>query len=191
MNKFALLVLMVLLAFASPCYAVHWICSQTGPSTWTYTLQVDPEDNFNVSQSSTTITMTGLSGVTSATGPTSSDFTGGIATTILAWTPQVLNGGTEVVWTTNSGGTGNFDSVQHVFGFSITAAGAANGTASFATNGFQVDDNGPILDISGTVAGPTASAAQTPAPATLLLVSVGLLLAGLYVLRSRRLRASE
>jgi len=189
--RFAPLVLAMFLVFAAPCYAVHWTCSQTGPSTWTYTLQIDPLDNYDISQTSTTITMTGLSGVTSATGPTSSDFPPGINAMILAWTPQVLNGGTEVVWTINSGGTGNFDSVQHVFGFSITAPGAVNGNAPFATSGFQVDDDGPMRDISGTVAGPTASAAPTPAPATLLLMSIGLLLAGSYVAIRRRQQASE
>jgi uncharacterized protein (TIGR03437 family) len=137
--------------------AVHWTGSQTAPGTWTYTLQIDPEDNFNISQATTTITMTGLTGVTAAGPPTSSDFPNPIGTAILAWTPQVLNGGTTVVWSITGGGTGNFSTVQHVFGFTITAPGAPNGTVSFATNGFQVDDNGPRLDISGTVAGPTSA----------------------------------
>jgi hypothetical protein len=167
---------------APQAYAVHWLASQTGPTTWTYTLQIDPEDNYDVSQASTTITMTGLSGVISATGPTSSDFPNPIGTGILAWTPQVLNGGTKVVWTISSGGTGNFATVQHVFGFSITAAGAANGTVSFATSGFQVDSNGPNRDISGTVAGPVAASSAVPAASvvTLMLLAAGLGLAGAW-----------
>lgn len=178
----------LLIALASPCLAVHWTGSQTAPGTWNYTLQIDPEDNFNVSQATTTITMTGLSGVTAAGPPTSSDFPNPIGTAILAWTPQVLNGGTTVVWSIAGGGTGNFSTVQHVFGFTITAPGAANGTVSFATNGFQVDDNGPRLDISGTVAGP-ASASPESAPAassiTLLAIFAGLTLTGAYQLRAR------
>jgi hypothetical protein len=198
LNKIlALLVFTIFLAFATPCYAVHWISSQTGPSTWTYTLQIDPLDNFNISQSSTTITMTGRTGVTSATGPTSSDFPQpfGSSASVLGWTPQVLNGGTKVVWTINGGGTGNFSTVQKIFGFSITAPGASNGTASFVTNGFQVDSNGPIRDISGSVAAPstTAPPPTTPvvgAPAattfTLVLMSLGLALAGSYAVKRRR-----
>ena len=150
----------LLLLAASPCWAVHWISSQTGPSTWTYTLQLDPEDNFNISQSPTTITMTGLSGVTAAGAPSSSDYSN--FPCILDWTPQVLGGGTKVVWTNNNCGSGNFPVAKHVYGFTITAPGAMNGTASFATSGFQVDGNGPNLDISGTIAGPSACSVGTP-----------------------------
>jgi hypothetical protein len=178
--------LVLFFAAASPCFGVHWISSQTGPSTWTYTLQIDPQDNFNISQSSTTITMTGLSGVTSATGPTSSDFPNPLGTQLLNWTPQVLNGGTTVVWTITGGGTGNFATTQHIFGFSITASGTANGTASFATSGFQVDSGGPHRDISGSVAGPTAAGSTPPpspagAPAAST-VSLLITLAGLTVI---------
>jgi hypothetical protein len=193
-TKPLLLLLTIFLICATPSYAVHWISSQTDPSTWTYTLQIDPLDNYDISQPSTTITMTGLTGVTAATGPTSSDFPGVIGTNILAWTPQVLNGGTKVVWTINSGGTGNFPTVQHVFGFSITAPGAFNGNnASFATSGFQVDSNGPIRDISGTVAGPTATAPPPNAttsvplatPFKLLLMFGAVAIAGAYAMRAR------
>jgi hypothetical protein len=186
---------LTILACVSPCYAVHWTSSQTGPATWTYTLQIDPQDNYDISQSSTTITMTGLSGVTAAGPPTSSDFPNPIGTNILAWTPQVLNGGTKVVWTISSGGTGNFGSVQHVFGFTITAPGAVNGTASFVTSGFQVDSGGPNRDISGTVAGPTAAGSPPPVPVTtpggLLFLCVALALAGAWSLRSPRLSRSN
>lgn len=155
MSKLTRLIPLPLLAI-SPCFAVHWTNSQAGPATWTYTLQIDPEDNLNVSQASTTITMTGLTGVTAATAPTFTDLPPGLAC-ILNWTPQVLNGGTKVVWTNTNCGSGNFPDTRHVYGFSITAAGAPNGTASFATSGFQADDNGANLDISGAVAGPSAT----------------------------------
>jgi hypothetical protein len=179
------ILLMVLL---TPAYAVHWTSSQTGPSTWTYTLTIDPFDNYDISTMSTTITMTGLTGVTSATGPTSSDFPPPLATSLVTpWTAQVLNGGTKVVWTISTGGTGNFGTTQHIFGFSITAPGVASGTASFATNGFQVDGNGPIRDISGTVAGPTGVPSSIPAASglTLLLLTAGLSLAGAYQIRDQ------
>jgi hypothetical protein len=173
---------------------VHWIASQTGPSTWTYTLQIDSLDNFNISQSSTTITMTGLSGVTSATGPNSTDFPEPFNTNLQAWTAQVLNGGTKVVWTITGGGTGNFPTVKHIYGFSITAPGMSNGTVSYATNGFQVD-GGPIVDISGTIAGPSGPGPSTPAPAatnfTLALMFIGLALAGSYALKHRMGQTSE
>ena len=195
MNKFALLVLTVLLVCASPCYAVHWISTQAGPTTWTYTLQYDPFDNMNQTQSSTTITMTGLFGVTAATGPTATTFPGVIGTNMLNWVPQVLNGGTTVVWTNSSGGTGNFGSVQTVSGFTITAASAFNNNVSFATNGFVLDQpSHPSLDVSGTVAGPAAtsvvnppSAAGAPAATTLTLaiMGIGLAFAGAYAVRSR------
>jgi hypothetical protein len=185
----AFLIVIIFCAAAPQAWAAHWLSAQTGPTTWTYTLQIDPEDNFNISQSTTTITMTGLIGVTSASGPTSSDFNpqpGGI----LNWTPQVLNGGTKVVWSISGGGTGNFPGVQHVFGFSITAPNAVNGTVSFATSGFQVDSGGPNRDTSGTVAGPAAvGTANAPVPAassvTLVLMFAGLGIAGAYAAKRR------
>ena len=187
-SRSAKISLFLFFVFASPCLAVHWTGSQTAPGTWTYTLQIDPEDNFDISQPTTTITMTGLSGVTAAGPPTSSDFPNPIGTQILAWTPQVLNGGTQVVWSISSGGTGNFPTVQHVYGFTITAPGASNGTVPFATSGFQVDSNGPIRDISGTVAGPaTAAPASAPAASSITLLGIfaGLTLVSAYHLRTR------
>jgi hypothetical protein len=140
--------------------AVSFTNTQAGPNTWVYTLTFAPEDNYSVTQPSTTITLTGLAGVTSATGPTSTDFPNGNPAVInLSWTAQVVNGGTTVVWTHAGGGTGNFNSVQHVYGFSITAE-APNGTAALATNGFSRDINYPLpgggfgLDIIGNAVGP-------------------------------------
>ncbi len=99
-------------------------------------------------------------------------------TTNLAWTPNILNGGTEVVWSHDGYyGTGNFGTAMHVFGFTITAPGAADGTVSIATRGFGVDGQPPITsrDISTTVDGPVA-AAGVPEPATVALAAIGLAL---------------
>lgn len=190
-----LLVPAVLLASASPALAVHWTVSQAGPPTWTYTLTFDPEDNYNRFQSPTTITMTGLSGVTAAGAPTSTDFPAGALTTInLAWTPQVLNGGTTVVWSNSTGGTGNFATPKNVFGFTVTAANAPNGTVAFATSGFALDTTNPnSLDISGSVAGPSATGTTPTVPAagplTLALLSIALAAAATWQLKGRRREA--
>jgi len=174
---------------ASPAYAVHWTSSLAGPSTWKYDLTFDPFDNYSISQTNTTITMTGLTGVTAAAGPTSTDFDEPLNTTNLAWTAQVLNGGTKVVWTHVGGGTGNFGTAKHAYGFSITAASSHNGSVPFATNGFQTDGNGPFLDISGTVAGPAGAGAPATVPAasplTLVLTIMGLGSVGAYLAGNR------
>ena len=190
-----LLIPALLLATGWQAHAVQWTLSQAGPSTWTYTLTFAPEDNYSIYQANTTITMTGLTGVTAAAGPTSTDFPSGLQSLELAWTAQVTNGGTTVAWTHVGSGTGNFPTTQHVFGFSITAAGALNGTVSYATSGMSRDVGNPLpgggynLDISGTVGGPssTGSPASAPAlsPMALLLTSLGLALAGGYQVRSR------
>ncbi len=167
----------ILLASAWQLKAVQWTLTSAGPPTWTYTLTFDPLDNCNIFVSPTTITMTGLTGVTSAGGPTSSDFTGSLDTSNRAFTPSVLNGGTKVVWTNPTCGTGNFGVAKHLFGFTITAAAALNGSVSFATSG-MARDNGVSnsRDISGSVAGPAGSGAlpTTPAPPTLVLLSISL-----------------
>src|SRR5215475_9961309 len=116
----------LLLASAWQVQAVTWTLVQAGPTKWTYTLTFDPFDNYSIFQANTTITMNGLTGVTGAAAPTSTDFTGALDTLNLAWTPQVLNGGTTVVWTHIGSGTGNFGTTKHVFGFSITAPAAPN-----------------------------------------------------------------
>src|SRR5581483_6830585 len=93
-------------------------------------------------------------------------------------------------------GTGNFGSTLHVFGFSITAAGAGNGNVSFATSGMSRDIGNPLsgggfsLDISGSVAGPSgtpSAPASAPAasPLALALGAVGLALAGGYQMRAQ------
>jgi hypothetical protein len=181
----------VLLASAWQAQAAHWTLSSAGPPTWTYTLTFDPEDNYNLFQNPTTITMTGLTGVTAAGAPTSTDFpAGSLTTNNLAWTPQVLNGGTKVVWSNSIGGTGNFPVAKNVFGFSITAPTAVNGTVAFATSGVAQDTGTPnSRDVSGSVSGPAATGSVNTVPAagplTLVLLSFGLAATGAWQVKRR------
>jgi hypothetical protein len=183
----------ILLASAWQSQAVQWTLVSAGPPTWTYTLTFDPLDNCNLFVSPTTITMSGLTGVTSAGAPTSSDFTGVLDTSNRAFIPSVLNGGTKVVWTNTTCGTGNFGVAKHVVGFTVTAPTAFNGTVSFATSGIARDTGvSNSLDISGSVAGPgAAAAAGTPvgapaaSPLTLLLLSIGLAAVGAWQVKRR------
>jgi hypothetical protein len=171
----------LLLGLAGTGRAATITAVQTGPTSWVYNLTFAPLDNYSVFQPVTTITFNGLSGVTAAFGPTSTDFPSGFAdTTNLAWTSQVLNAGTTVVWSHTGGGTGNWGVDMHVFGFTITALGAMDGMVAFATSGMSRDTSNPLpgglfnLDISGFIAGPTA----IPEPGTLSLLTGGLILLG-------------
>jgi hypothetical protein len=180
-----------LLVLAPSARALTFTVVQTGPNTWVYNLTYDPLDNYSIFQPVTTITFSGLAGVTSATGPTTTDFPTGLDTLNLAWTSQILNGGTTVVWSHTGGGTGNFNVPLHVNGFSITAPGAINGTIAFSTSGFSRDTSNPLpgnlfnLDISGSLAGPTA----VPEPSTWALLGLGVI-AG-WRLRRRSQAASQ
>ena len=184
----------ILLASAWQTQAVQWTLTSAGPPVWTYTLTFDPLDNCNLFVNPTTITMTGLTGVTSAGAPTSTDFTGSLDTNNRNFTPAVLNGGTTVVWTNPTCGTGNFGVAKHVFGFTVTAPTAPNGTVSFATSGMARDTGvSNSLDVSGSVAGPGtgtgtgAPPAGVPAasPLTLVLLSIGLAAAGALQVKRR------
>ena len=117
--------------------------------------------------------------MTGASGPTSTDYApaGGYLDLLnLAWIPTCT--ATQVVWThTGNYGTGN-TGTQHVFGFTITAPGASNGTVSIITSGFALDAAGALpannRDISTTVTGPKAGAAvATPEPSSIALVVLG------------------
>lgn len=187
-----LLVPALLAAFACQAGAVTFTATQSGPTTWKYDITFSPWDNYSLTQTNTTITLTGLSGVTAAAGPTSTDFPGSLDATNLAWTAQVLNGGTKVVWTHVGPGTGNFPTAMHIYGFSVTAPAAQSGTVSYSTSGFvqDVSNGGANLDISGSIAGPTGVAvAPTSVPAgsplTLALISIALACAGGYFVRYR------
>jgi hypothetical protein len=155
---------MIALGFLDRAGAVTFTNTQAGPNTWTYTLTLAPEDNYSIFQASTTITLSGLVGVTDAGGPTSDDFPSPTAnTTNLNWQVLRLNGGTTVVWSHIGGGTGNLTVPAHIFGFSVTAAGQPSGTVSFSTSGFSRDKSNPLpggafnLDIGGNIAGPAAA----------------------------------
>lgn len=130
----------LLLVSAWPAQAVHWTLASAGPPTWTYTLTFDPEDNYSIFQTNTTITMSGLYAVTAAGAPTSTDFPSNGPLQLL-WTPTVSNGGTTVVWTHVGPGTGNFNTTLHVFGFTVTAPSAVTGNVAFATSGMSLDTN--------------------------------------------------
>jgi hypothetical protein len=158
--KIFVLLLFVILA-APQLSAVSFVCVQSGPTTWVYNLTFAPLDNVSVFQSSTTITITGLTGVIGASGPTSTDFPlGQLNTGMLNWTAQVLDGGTKVVWTNTGVGTGNFGSEKHVNGFTITTAGTPNGTVNLTTNGVARDLGNALpggafnLDINTYIQGP-------------------------------------
>jgi hypothetical protein len=149
--------------------------TQTGPNQWTYTLTFAPLVNYSVFQNTTNITLTGLSGVTSAAGPTSTDFPSGgspvdLNAVNLNWSAAVLNGGTKVVFTHAGPGTGNFGDFRHAFGFTINASGAVNGAAPLATSGFSRDTTNALpnetfnLDITGTTDGPVRVASSQLQP---------------------------
>ena len=169
---------------ATASEAVSFSLSSVGGGVWTYTLTYDPLDNYSRFQSSTTITLSGLSGVSDAFGPTSTDFDppgSDIDTLNLAWTPAVLGGGTAVSWTNTVGGTGNFDEPKHVFGFTIVAPGAQTAAVILMTDGFTRDTSNPLpdgsfdLDISTEALGPASAA--VPEPATGLLFGSALVCA--------------
>jgi hypothetical protein len=75
-----------------------------------------------------------------------------------------------------------------VYGFTIDASGAVNGTVSLATSGFSRDTTYPLpdgtynLDITGTTNGPVS---PVPEPSCLLLLGAGL--AGTIALARKKL----
>ena len=188
---------LTVLMSAAASEAVSFSLSSGGGGVWTYTLTYDALDNYSIFQPSTTITLTGLSGVSDAFGPTSTDFDppgGEIDTLNLAWTPAVLNGGTAVTWTHIGTGTGNFPEAKHVFEFTIAAPGAQTGPIALVTDGFSRDTSFPLsdgsfdLDISTDAAGPVSAAAAVPEPATGLLLGSALVWALRTVHVKRRAR---
>ena len=65
-----------LLVFAAPANAASFTGTQIGPTQWVYTLTYDPFDNYAVCPAPgdvATITLSGLSGIVSATASTSTD----------------------------------------------------------------------------------------------------------------------
>jgi hypothetical protein len=174
-----------LLWAAAPAQAVQFTLSTQAADTWTYTLTYDPMDNYAVHglTETATIRLTGLSGVTSASGPTSTDFDDSWLSNLnMAWTPTVLNGGTEVLWSHIGPGTGNFSEAKHVYGFTVTAPGAVNGTVGVATTMFTTDVTSGYLprDISASVAGPV------PEPEAVALTLAGLAVVAGALRRQRK-----
>lgn len=76
-------------------------CDAVAPVRWTVDVPPPPSGvpEWAVTQRQL---MRRLSGVTAATGPSTTDFSGELDAINLAWTAQVLNGGTTVVWTTSA-----------------------------------------------------------------------------------------
>ena len=180
-----LLLVVIVTLSSGAAIAAQFSGSQTDSATWTYTLTFDPQDNYTC-QDPTTITVSGLTGVTAAGGPTATDFpTDFLNDGNLLWTAQVLEEGTRVVWTAPDFGTGNMPDAYKVFGFTITA-NAYSGSAPFVTDGFATDVQCVDRDASGNVAGPTIGL-PTPVP-TLPLFGLGILvsLLGLFGLRKLR-----
>jgi hypothetical protein len=144
--------------------AVTFSGAQTAATEWTYTLTYAPLDNYSIFDAMTTITLTGLAGVTGADGPVSTDFPSAFIDQINTnWIAEVLDGGTAVRWTHIGPGTGNWDIDKHVFGFRVHATGAMNGSVSLITSGFSRDTSNPLpdgtfdVDITGTANGPVAT----------------------------------
>jgi hypothetical protein len=166
-----------ILLCGSTASAVQFTLASHVGDLWTYTLTYDPLDNYNQPSTivfPTTITLSGLFGVTSAGGPTSTDFlpVGGLLDTVNQhWTPTVLNGGTTVVWANedDDAGTGNFGDPKHVLCFTIVSDGIP-GDVSLDTNGFATDTTNFDRDIIG---GNTFGPVAVPEPATLGLVAAG------------------
>jgi len=180
---------------AGPVMAVQFTGAQTGEGEWSYDLTYDPQDNYSICQQFTTITLSGMSGVTGAFAPVSTDYlppAGFLDLTNLAWTPEVLDGGATVRWTHDGSGTGNFSTAKHVFGFRVLAQNAVNGTINATTDGFETDVSCVERDISVSVAGPVSVEAPVVAPSTPIptlgltsLIVLTLMLGGLgvYILR--------
>ncbi|HEX4526891.1 MAG TPA: hypothetical protein VH108_09160 [Gaiellaceae bacterium] len=157
-------------AFApAPAGAGSFVGVQTGPTEWTYTLTYDPFDNYAVCPfpgDIATITLSGLSGVVTATPPATTDFPPGADLVNLQWMPQVTSGGTAVTWTHEGPGTGNFPVAKHVYGFKIfTATPSMSGVVNVASSGFSLDVSvtGPCpvqpaddRDFTGTTVGPVS-----------------------------------
>jgi hypothetical protein len=180
-------------------HAVQLVLDSHVGDVYSYTLVLDPYDNFN--QPSTggipsTIRLAGLFGVTAAGAPTGTDLPDFlVASGVLQWVPSVNSAGTLVSWTNSAlTGTGNFPDPRHLFGFTLVAPHTAAGPkVSLDTNGFGDDyhwNNGdPIIerDVHTLVSGPMFAVSSVPEPATAALWLGALAAIGLRRLRSESL----
>jgi hypothetical protein len=122
----------------------------------------------------TTISLWGLSGVTDAGAPTSTDWDppgGDPDVWNRSWTPTIYDNGTEVVWANETGlGTGNWGIPKHAYGFTIVSDAGA-GIVHLETNGFATDPANVDRDvIGGSVTGPT----DAPEPGSAALAGAAL-----------------
>ncbi len=95
-------------------------------------------------------------------------------------------GGTAVTWT-NTGPVLDFPTAKHVFGFTVTAAGASNERRLLRRTVFYDSQNNASVDPSGTVAGPSVTipaGAPVVSPAAFLLTMIEL--RGVGAWKSRR-----
>jgi hypothetical protein len=183
-------------ALAAPAQAVDFVLESHVGDAWTYTLVYDPYDNMSFAESGVhaTVTLTGLSGVTTVSGPTSTDFPSQEINDVqLQWTGSILDGGSTVVFANllQRVGTGNYATQKHVYGFTLIAPGAVEGDVDLATNGFYfgafpANTNGGTnpandRDIAKAVAGPVA----VPEPATWAMMILGFAATGGAVRRRR------
>lgn len=163
---------------AAPAHAVQFALSGVSGDVFSYTLTYDPLDNYAIPgwEDRATIRLSGLTGVVSAAGPTSTSYDNEFGNSVnLNWTAEVLAGGSEVVFTHIGPGTGNYDVPMYVYGFSISAPGQGVGVVAFETSGFRTDTTNGLIDrdIAGRVGGPV----PVPEPATWALLLSGLFIA--------------
>lgn len=181
---------LVLSLTSSLLQALDFTGKQISPGVWSYNLTFGVYENYSIGQQYTTITLTGLSGVLSASGPSSTSFPQGPLDTLnLEWTPTVLDKGTSVQWVHDGPGTGNFPGYMFVYDFRIYAdTSATEGLATLTTDGFSTDTTHGLrdLDIQGTVNGPVSS---IPEPSTYLLLGLGTLVGAVWQLRRRARRS--
>lgn len=171
-------------ALAAPAHAVDFVLESHVGDAWTYTLVYSDYDNMSISESGihATITLSGLWGVTTVSGPTSADFPyQELNDYQLAWTGQVLDGGSKVVFTMplDRVGTGNFPDARHVYGFTLIAPGAVAGDVQVATDGFYNGHYAPGSDVNAPendrdIAKLTAGPVAVPEPASWALMILGL-----------------
>lgn len=188
MKKLACLLVGAAAVLATPAHAADFVLASHVGEAWTYTLVYAPYENMGFGESGVhaTISLSGLSGVTAVSGPTSTDFPAQrINDHQLLWTETILDGGSTVVFTmpAETAGTGNFPTEQHVFGFTLIAPGAVEGDIALATDGFYYGlfpngtpgglDPANDRDVAKSIAGPVAAAVPEPATWAMMVLGFG------------------
>lgn len=188
MNKLACLLVGAATALAASAHAADFVLASHSGDAWTYTLVYAPYDNMGFGESGVhaAITLSGLSGVTAVSGPTSTDFPVQRTNDLqLPWTGTILGGGSTVVFTMldERSGTGNYSTERHVYGFTLIAPGAVEGDVALATNGFYYGlfpsgtpgalDPANDRDVAKVIAGPVAAAVPEPATWAMMILGFG------------------